>query len=703
MNDSYKKYIENRLKEGNKKSNQHLCAITAVDYYGAEEDFYLLQFYNSECLLLKCKTSDNSKPKRVGIVSCSKFQHGLNEIYKNDNKDLIKKYEEAFYKNTNGIYQYDPYYNELSSALSEYKNRVEAALNDIQFAHDMPVYVCNTKYYSTKAVAHALQEKCSKAVLMQELKENLDIIESKRVLHLHDFNKFYLNAVPVMSVADCFSPQTMYIPMTEITMDSDFCNGKKWRDLIANTETDDCCIINGIQCKCVTIKMKIDIFNNVFCTTQSFNGEQKTILLHNALGVNLLKQNIEPDPVANPINPTNKPTSNPIVAPETTTISVDNPVFTPEKEPSSPSEPVEMQKNTYRPIEGFDGIKLQIDDGETYSIEELFGYYLLDSGGVTEICFRDAYLYCNMLLLKEFIIALTSRLESQLINFRSFKIITLPNDKIKTDTDEAKKRLDNFEKNISKLAKKLKRYNVEVIHDYIKDDDIEGKHKRIMTFDNGWCIDFEGGLNKLYKKKSNINANQCSKTTLYYYVIKSKSARINDEIPYYPPKKGKKCTVKVIKSIEEGLKPEELFRYYLLDDGGTSHIIIRDKYLTSCPKTLQTLIEKLIGFSKVANRDNKQTKLINRITLFIDKGKISQFEYDITQYKEHMKKYYNVDIKIRGLSKEDKDGDHKRCLIFEDNGWCIDMEGGLDKLYKDEDDMSYGICQNTALYYCKEK
>ena len=140
-----------------------------------------------------------------------------------------------------------------------------------------------------------------------------------------------------------------------------------------------------------------------------------------------------------------------------------------------------------------------------------------------------------------------------------------------------------------------------------------------------------------------------------------------------------------------------------MDDGGTSHIIIRDKYLTSCPKTLQTLIEKLIGFSKVANRDNKQTKLINRITLFIDKGKISQFEYDITQYKEHMKKYYNVDIKIRGLSKEDKDGDHKRCLIFEDNGWCIDMEGGLDKLYKDEDDMSYGICQNTALYYCKEK
>ena len=288
MNDSYTRYIENRLKEGNKKSNQHLCAITAVDYYGAEEDFYLLQFYNSECLLLKCKTSDNSsKPKRVGIVSCSKYQHGLNEIYKNDNKDLIKKYEEAFYKNTNGIYQYDPFYNELSSALSEYKNKIEATLNDIQFAHDLPVYVCYTKHYSTKAVAHALQEKWPKVILMQEVKENLDIIESKRVLHLRDFSKMYLNTVPVMSVADCFSPQTMYIPVSEFTLDSEFCNGKKWRDLIANTETDDCCIINGIQCKCVTIKMKIDIFNNVFCTTQSFNGEQKTILLHNALGVKI--------------------------------------------------------------------------------------------------------------------------------------------------------------------------------------------------------------------------------------------------------------------------------------------------------------------------------------------------------------------------------------------------------------------------------
>ena len=117
----------------------------------------------------------------------------------------------------------------MSSSLSEYKNRVETALNDIQFAHDMPVYVCNTKYYSTKAVAHSLQKKGVKVVLMQEVKENLDIIESKRVLHLQDFNKMYLNTVPVMSVVDCFSPQTMYIPMTEITLDSDFYSGKKWR------------------------------------------------------------------------------------------------------------------------------------------------------------------------------------------------------------------------------------------------------------------------------------------------------------------------------------------------------------------------------------------------------------------------------------------------------------------------------------------
>lgn len=294
-----KEYIENRLKENNKKSEQHICAITAIDYYRAEKEFYLLQFYNSECLLLKCKTSDNSKLKRVGIVSCSKYQHDLNEIYKSDNKDLIKKYEEAFYKNTNSIYQYDPYYNELSSALSEYKNRIEAALNDIQFARDIPVYICYTKHYSTKAVAHALQEKCSKVVLMQEVKENLDIKESRRVLHLQDFNKMYLNTTPVMSIADCFSPQTMYIPMTEITLDSEFCNGKRWRDLIANTETSDCCTINGVLCKCVTIKMAIDIFNNIFCTMQSINGEQKTILLHNALGVkiNVSSNIVEKEPL----------------------------------------------------------------------------------------------------------------------------------------------------------------------------------------------------------------------------------------------------------------------------------------------------------------------------------------------------------------------------------------------------------------------
>ena len=160
-------------------------------------------------------------------------------------------------------------------------------MKEIQLKDYMSVFICYNKNYSTKAVVYALQEKTAKVVMMQEVKENLNIIETKRVLHLQNFNKMYLNTVPIMSVADCFFPQTIYIPMDEVTLGSEFCNGTTWGDLTANTETSDYCTINGVSCKCVTIKMTIDIFNNVFCSMQSFNGEKKTILLHNALDVEI--------------------------------------------------------------------------------------------------------------------------------------------------------------------------------------------------------------------------------------------------------------------------------------------------------------------------------------------------------------------------------------------------------------------------------
>ena len=225
-------------------------------------------------------------------------------------------------------------------------------------------------------------------------------------------------------------------------------------------------------------------------------------------------------------------------------------------------------------------------------------------------------------------------------------------------------------------------------------------------FDNGWCIDLEGGLNKLYKKPKEIRMGNCSKTTLYYYNV-NKLNGFTANNPYTPPSKGKKCIVKIVTPTDKNLKPEELFRYYLQDDGGTSHVIMRDRYLHSCPKMLKMLIEKLIGFAKTSHRDNEKNKLIEHITLYIskkddnNKQRITEFEKDINNYKSEMKSY-GVVFELRELSKEDKDGDHKRCIIFEDNGWCIDMEGGIDRLYREPNDMTYGNCQNTTLYYCKE-
>lgn len=723
MNDSYKKYIERRLNASNKVSSQHLYAITASDCYGAEEEFYLLQFYYHECLLLKCITSNSIQPKKIGIESCVMFKHGLNDIFKDGPEDLelIKKYEEAYFLSPNGTCQYDSYYDTLFPNLSEYNESIIIALKEINLKANEPVFVCFNEKYSTKAVLYALQKKNIKVQMMQKTNEILNCDESLRVLHMHDFDKMYLKTTPAISVSDCCVPQTIFVPLTEKSLNSEFYNGLLWRNLLVDTDTTECCIINGISCLCITIKMQIDIFNNVFCILELNGKLYNATLLYNSLGVNISEKTLDSQS-ENIISIDSKSvlesdsSKEQLSQTQDTIDVVQELVGTSDKinqtEQSTihnkkNSLPISSQTKSYGPVEGYEGLKLEISNNETYCVDDLFGYYLLDNGGVTEICFRDAYLYQNINLLQSFVDEMLSKLGERLTKFRLFKIQTLPKESINVSNNYYKKQLDAFESNIAKLITKLRKRGINFAHDYIKKENVQGSHKRTLMFDNGWCIDLEGGLNKLYKSPEEIRMGNCSKTTLYYYNINKDLCGTTDENPYAPPA-GKRCVVKIITTADKRLMPEKLFRHYLEDDGGTSHIVMRDRYLHTCPKMLKILMEKFIGFSRTSHRDNKQNKQIERITLYIskkddnNKQRVMEFEEDIAKYKLRMKGK-GVEFELRELSKDDKDGDHKRCMIFEDNGWCIDMEGGIDKLYKNPDDMNYGDCQSTTLYYCKEQ
>lgn len=719
MNDSYKKYITNRLNGDCRVSSQHLYAITASDYYGAEQEFYLLQFYYQECLLLKCRTSSGIQPKRIGIESCTMFRHSLNDIFKAnpENMELIKKHEEAYFISTNGICQYDLYYDTLFPAIQAYNERIKNALKEIELKSKEPVFICFNENYSTKALLYALQKKNANVLMMQKPKEILNSDESLRVLHMHDFDKMHLKTAPVKSVSDCFSPQTIYVPLTDKTLNSEFYNGIVWRDLLGNAETTDCCIINGISCMCFTILMQIDIFNNVFCILKMNGKIYNAILLYNALRVKMSEKVLrEPSIITNDIiSESVHEAESPKEPTQETTGGIQEVAGTSVMMNQTEQSTIQERQNqhyseqakVYGPVEGFEGMKLDINDNEAYCVDDLFGYYLLDNGGVTEICFRDAYLYQNINLLQSFVDEMLSKLGERLTKFRLFKIQTLPKESINASNNYYKKQLDAFESNIAKLITKLRKRGINFAHDYIKKEDVQGSHKRTLIFDNGWCIDLEGGLNKLYKSPEEIRMGNCSKTTLYYYNINKDLCGATDENPYAPPA-GKRCVVKIITTADKRLMPEKLFRHYLEDDGGTSHIVMRDRYLHTCPKMLKILMEKLIGFSRASHRDNEQNKQIERITLYIskkddnNKKRVMEFEEDIAKYKLRMKGK-GVDFELRELSKDDKDGDHKRCMIFEDNGWCIDMEGGIDKLYKNPDDMNYGDCQSTTLYYCKEQ
>lgn len=728
MNDSYNNYIKERLRNGNNYSAQYRSAITAVDYYGAEGTFYLLQFYYSECLLFQCYAKDSNQQKRVGIVSWKRFEHKLCKMFKNISQELTGKYEQAFYVQF-GTCVYDPFYDTFSPNLSKYREDISHALQEIEFDTQLPVYVCGLDRYMTKSVMYALQKKGSMVVMMQK-KDDLALNEAKRVLHLLEFGSIYLQTTSVLSIADCFAPRTVYIPLVEKTLDSEFCNGKTWRDLLTGLDTDDCCIVNHVPCKCVTIKMNIDIFNNIFCSIHNNGGHQKTILLHNALGVEFPT---EKDEILT------QPTTSSGKAHTTLTDSRDGlqaeshastdkaPNLQPPKEMNTNNEAHEIQirkspQEAFGPVKGYEGLKLETDGAVPYNIEDLFGYYLLDNEGVSEISFRDAYLYQNIDLLEAFIYEILAKLGEKLTKFHTFKIITLPDEVIEkknkdklasinkkgTPSEEQDKKtsiikrqlqkLNTFHSKITDIGKKFKSRNITLVREFLNENDPEGEHKRTMVLDNGWCIDLEGGLNKLFRDKNEMDNAKCGKTTLYYY---HKGDRVDSsDNPYKPPKEGKTCIVKEITSRERNLTPERLFKHYLLYKNGTFHITLRDRYLLANPEMLKTFINKLIGISRRANKDNRSIKIVNHFTLYI--SRITKDNQEFFNRKFANMRDDGVLFELKELSAKDKEGNHKRTLKFEDNGWCIDLEGGLDRLYDSETDMRVGICRNTTLYYCEE-
>ena len=389
-----------------------------------------------------------------------------------------------------------------------------------------------------------------------------------------------------------------------------------------------------------------------------------------------------------------------------------------DKESPKPAIP----QKRYEPIKGYEGLKLETDGVVPYNIEDLFGYYLLDNDGVSEICFRDAYLYQNIDLLEAFIHEVLAKLGDKLTKFRTFKIVTLPDEviekknkdklillnKVKSMSEDEEKNKSKIERQLKKLKKfqskivfiknEFKARNIMLVRDFLNEKDPEGEHKRTMILDNGWCIDLEGGLNKLFRNKNEMDNAKCGKTTLYYYHKGDRTDSSGN--PYCPPKGGKPCVVKVITSNEKNLTPEILFNHYLLYNDGTSHITLRDRYLLTNTKMLKTFIIKLIGISRIANRDNSNIKIVNHFTLYINR--ITKKNQEFFDEKFANMKNDGVLFELKELSSNDKEGNHKRTLRFEDNGWCIDLEGGLDRLYDSETKMRDGICQNTTLYYCKE-
>ena len=285
--DYYKTYIENIVyKPKDLIFKGELFIRKVIGLYDIKGTFLFLQFNLNDCYLYECETDSS----RFRIKSYNIYCHKLCKIFSEElDKREVDKFSLAYFRQ-DGKYVYDEYYSQLSVELAEHNKALQQALSELPNNWKCSSLYIDGDYCDIPSVVYALQRNAAEIISMK-LDKPLSI-DNNKVLKcwFPDVVKGKIKTDNNVTFLDCLKePQTVFVPLDDNSLDSFFYNEIKWRDILPNFNKD--CEIAGVECKTIMLKTKVDGFQNVFCRVTDIQGNNKFVLIYNALNIKVASKN----------------------------------------------------------------------------------------------------------------------------------------------------------------------------------------------------------------------------------------------------------------------------------------------------------------------------------------------------------------------------------------------------------------------------
>lgn len=284
-NTDNKSILDFRLDNPDYVSDVELAARYAIDVMNAPERFLIGYTLDRKLVLYTCNMRVVKGKSLFCIASMTVIKHKIGKLLHKIQEKDFPGYN-SLYDYSDGRYSFDDYYEKWLPIEGLNDKILEQLVND-EIERGLPVYLidegCIVQHFSYR---YTLQKFLSSMVIMLS-NDYLKPAFKDEYKHLYLYPEKYEQPIQLYGGEASLSryskrnDELFCVPLTEESLNSEFWNGRLWRDIMPITAPDgDIC---GIPVKYVTIKTYLDGYQNIYVSVYDINGKPlKNSVLDNA-------------------------------------------------------------------------------------------------------------------------------------------------------------------------------------------------------------------------------------------------------------------------------------------------------------------------------------------------------------------------------------------------------------------------------------
>lgn len=265
MSTLLKEYIEKRLKDSKAVSLVECDLLATIDRYHLSGHVKVIYIEESRYEVYLADVNANASPVRIKISSeVIEGNHQLKNVL-GGNPETRRQRDSLFsYDPSIDRLLFDDYFKWFDGLESVF-NTVDSFLTAAGIQLDDNIIIGKT-IYTEKAFLYILEQKT--AGVMHSAYNGEELSTLRRIEIDNSVSQAKIGVTfPMNTVLGLMlNRKDIYVPIDDITLDSEFCNGVSWRRLLGGLaeESEKDVAINGMRCRLLRLTPYVDGFGDVF-------------------------------------------------------------------------------------------------------------------------------------------------------------------------------------------------------------------------------------------------------------------------------------------------------------------------------------------------------------------------------------------------------------------------------------------------------